>query len=79
VDISWIKGPENNADAFTKNLDGPVFEKCSKALVGQDVHMKKSPTSEQGGCQERYPKVLRRVSRILIKRGFAECKPILYF
>jgi hypothetical protein len=27
----------------------------------------------------RYPKVLRRVSRISIKRGFAECKPILYF
>jgi hypothetical protein len=25
------------------------------------------------------PKVLRRVSRILIKRGFAFCKPILYF
>jgi hypothetical protein len=27
----------------------------------------------------RYPKVLRRVSGILNKRGFAECKPILYF
>ena len=52
MDISWIKGSKNNADAFTKNLDGPAFEKCIKTLVGQDVHMKKSPTSEQGGCQE---------------------------
>ena len=35
----------------TKNLDGPAFEKCSRALVGQGVHMK-SYTSEQGKCQE---------------------------
>jgi len=47
LDIRWIKGLENDADAFTKNLDGPAFEKC----MGQDVHMK-SYTSEQGGCQE---------------------------
>jgi hypothetical protein len=37
MDIKWIKGLENDADAFT---------------VGQDVHMRKTPTSEQGGCQE---------------------------
>ena len=48
MDIHWIKGSENNADAFTKNLDGPTFEKCIRRLVGQDVHMK-SYTSEQGG------------------------------
>jgi hypothetical protein len=47
-----MKGSENDANAFTKNPDGPAFEKCIKTLVGQDVHMKKSPTSEQGGCQE---------------------------
>ncbi len=41
-----IKGSENNADAFTKNLDGPAFEKCIRTLVGQDVHMK-SYTSEK--------------------------------
>jgi hypothetical protein len=51
MDIRWIKGSENDADAFTKNLDGPAFEKCIRTLVGQDVHMK-SYTSEQGGCQE---------------------------
>ncbi len=38
MDIKWVKGP--------------AFEKCIKTLVGQDVHMRKSPTSEQGGCQE---------------------------
>jgi hypothetical protein len=67
MDIRWIKGSENDADAFTKNLDGPAFEKCIRTLVGQDVHMK-SYTSEQGGCQEG-PKVLRRVSWILNKEG----------
>jgi hypothetical protein len=52
MDIKWIKGSENNANAFTKNLDGPAFEKCIKTLVGQGVQMRKSPTSEQGGYQE---------------------------
>ncbi len=52
MDIKWIKGSENHADASTKNLDGPAFEKCITTLVGQDVHMRKSPTSVQGGCQE---------------------------
>jgi hypothetical protein len=52
IDISWIKGLENDADVITKNLDGPAFEKCIRTLVGQDVHMKKSPTFEQGWCWE---------------------------
>jgi hypothetical protein len=52
MDIRWIKGTENEADVFTKNLDGPVFVKCIKKLVGQNMYMKISSTSEQGGCQE---------------------------
>jgi hypothetical protein len=28
MDIHWIKDSENDADVFTKNLDGPAFEKC---------------------------------------------------
>jgi hypothetical protein len=40
MDILWIKGSENDADVFTKNLDGPAFEKCIKTLVGQDVYEK---------------------------------------
>ncbi len=39
---------EKDVDAFTKNLDGPAFEKCIRTLVGHDVHLK-SYTSEQGG------------------------------
>ncbi len=27
MDISWIKGTENKADVFTKNLDDPAFVK----------------------------------------------------
>jgi hypothetical protein len=34
MDIRWIKGSENDTDAFTKNLDGPVFEKCIRTLCG---------------------------------------------
>jgi hypothetical protein len=52
MDIHWIKGSENDADVFTKNLDGPAFKKWIKTLVGQDVYMKNQATSEQGGCQE---------------------------
>jgi hypothetical protein len=52
MDICWIKGSENDADVFTKNLDGPAFEKCIKTLVGRDVYMKNQATSEQGECQE---------------------------
>jgi hypothetical protein len=50
--IRWIKGLENDADAFTKNLDGPAFEKCIRTLVGLIVHINKSPTFKQGGCWE---------------------------
>jgi hypothetical protein len=52
MDIHWIKGSENDADMFTKNLDGPAFEKCIKTLVGQDVYMKNPAFCEQRGCQE---------------------------
>jgi hypothetical protein len=52
MDIHWIKGAENKADVFTKNLDGPAFIKCIKTLIGQDVDMKSSTTYEQGGCRE---------------------------
>ena len=52
MDIRWIKGTENEATIFTKNLDGPAFEKCIEALVGKDVYMKGTTTSEQGGCQK---------------------------
>ena len=52
MDIRWVKGTENNADVFTKNLDGQAFKKCIKTLVGHDAYMKSPTTSELGGCQE---------------------------
>jgi hypothetical protein len=52
MDIHWIKGSENDADVFTKNLDGPAFEKCMKTLVGHYVYMTNPATSVQGECQE---------------------------
>jgi hypothetical protein len=56
--ICWIKGSENNANVFTKNLDGSAYKKCIKMLVGQDVYIKNLPTSEQEGVG-RYTRVLK--------------------
>ena len=69
MDICLIKGSENDADAFTKNFDGPAFEKCIRTLVGQDVHMK-SYTSEQGGCQEGSQGTQKGVPDLKLKRVF---------
>ncbi len=33
--VNWIPGPENNADMFTKNLDGPLFKKYVEMLLGE--------------------------------------------
>jgi len=56
---------------------GPAFEKCIRTIAGQDVHMK-SYTSEQGGCQEGSHGTHKGISDFKY-RGFAFCKPILYF
>jgi hypothetical protein len=45
--VSW--------NVTASEVDVETVETETEALVvqgGQDVHMKKSPTSEQGGCQE---------------------------
>ena len=75
--ICWIKDSENNTDSFTKNHDGPVFEKCIKTLVGQDVHMKNTPTSEQGGCRE-ISQGIQKSIQVFIKEALQN-KPISYF
>jgi hypothetical protein len=33
--VNWISGSENNADMFTKNLDGPLFKKYAEQLLGK--------------------------------------------
>ena len=40
--VRWVSTDENEADLFTKNLDGPLFAKFAKAFVGDDEHGKKS-------------------------------------
>ncbi len=34
--VRWIPTAENEADLFTKNLDGPLFEKFAKAFIGDN-------------------------------------------
>ncbi len=33
--IKWIPGSENEADTFTKNLDGPIFKRYADLLLGE--------------------------------------------
>ncbi len=33
--VDWISGSENNADMFTKNLDGPLIKKYTEQLLGE--------------------------------------------
>lgn len=35
--VNWIPGSENNADMFTKNLDGPIFKKYAELLLGENA------------------------------------------
>ena len=36
--VRWIPTSENEADLFTKKLDGPLFAKFAKAFVGDDEY-----------------------------------------
>jgi hypothetical protein len=33
--VDWIPGSGNNADMFTKNLDGPLLKKYVEMLLGE--------------------------------------------
>ncbi len=33
--VTWIPGTENEADMFTKNLDGPAFKGYAELLLGK--------------------------------------------
>jgi hypothetical protein len=33
--VTWIPGTENEADMFTKNLDGPAFKRYAELLLGK--------------------------------------------
>ena len=38
IETKWIKGTENPADMFTKNLGGADYNKCAKTFVGEDKY-----------------------------------------
>jgi hypothetical protein len=33
--VTWILGSENEADIFTKNLDGPLFKRYAELILGE--------------------------------------------
>jgi hypothetical protein len=39
IEVVWIPTDKNSADLFTKNLQGPVFEKHAREYVGNDEYM----------------------------------------
>ncbi len=46
VKLRWIPGSTNNADMFTKNLDGPLFKEYAEMLLGNcalDMHKTSKP------------------------------------
>ena len=53
--VNWIPGSENNADMFTKNLDGPLFKKYAELLLGENALRRKggqtSESSSKGGVE----------------------------
>ena len=40
VEVKWISGDNNSADLFTKNLQGPLFEKHVRTYCGEDEYMR---------------------------------------
>jgi hypothetical protein len=42
ITVKWIPTEENSADIFTKNLNGPAFEKHASAYIGNDEYMKQN-------------------------------------
>ena len=40
IDIDWIKGEENKADIFSKNVTGTIFDKFVPDFCGEDIYMK---------------------------------------
>ena len=41
IKVKWKKGSDNPVYMFTKNLDGPAFNKCAQVFVGDDEYQTK--------------------------------------
>ena len=44
--VKWIAGSENEADIFTKNLDGPLFKRYAELLLGEGALGSKGGNTE---------------------------------
>ena len=44
--MKWIAGSENEADIFTKNLDGPLFKRHAELLLGEGALGSKGGNTE---------------------------------
>ena len=51
----WVSGEENPADLFTKNFQGPLFNKHASNYVGRDEYMDEAttPTEHTPRCPSR--------------------------
>jgi hypothetical protein len=38
INVKWILSETNDADLFTKNLDGPTFKKFARVFLGEDQY-----------------------------------------
>ncbi len=45
--MKWLPGKDNDAELFTKNLDGPAFEKFSQLCASVDDY-EPDPSSREG-------------------------------
>jgi len=46
LQVRWIATKEMSSDLFTKNLDGPTFEKCTAVYYGVDKYMKQNKATK---------------------------------
>ncbi len=52
--VKWIPGSENEADIFTKNLDGSLFKRYAELLLGEGAISGKGGHIKKGGCLKAY-------------------------
>jgi hypothetical protein len=55
VVCDWVSGNDNPADLFTKNLQGPVFNKHASNFVGHDKYMKAEQVNTEVKVKSKKP------------------------
>jgi hypothetical protein len=54
LDVKWTPGSENEADIFTKILDGPLFKHYAELLLCEGEISGKGGDTKYGGCLKAY-------------------------